>query len=183
MEPSELVTTYIRTVKSTEQSLTIHYKNVVSLGTLVPNSRDQHEKMTTKFYTPQNTPQNTLCLRKADWTALLTVLITSHCYKQIKNPNSLTSRRFQDFKIQPYFVCQSICLPAVRSTSARHRGPVSSHKIGDCCLNTKPLYQRTLIYSVIACLLVIHYIHWSSCLEQKYQNLTYHKHSMEGVNM
>ena len=27
-----------------------------------------------------------LCLRKAYWNALLTLLIKSHCYKQSKNP-------------------------------------------------------------------------------------------------
>ena len=46
----------MRTVKSTEQLLTTLYNNVVSLSTLVPNSRDRYEKMVTKFYTPQNTP-------------------------------------------------------------------------------------------------------------------------------
>ena len=33
---------------------------------LVLNSRDQHEKMATKFYGPQNTPLKKLYLRKGD---------------------------------------------------------------------------------------------------------------------
>ena len=33
-----------------------HFNDVVSLSTLVLNSRDRHEKMATEFYTLQNTP-------------------------------------------------------------------------------------------------------------------------------
>ena len=32
-----------------------HVKHLLLLGTLVPDSRDEHEKMVTKIYAPQNT--------------------------------------------------------------------------------------------------------------------------------
>ena len=70
-----------------------------------------------------------------------------------------------------------------RPTSARCRRPVSSHKIGDCCLNTNPLYRRTFTLSAIACPLVILLSTDLLAKRQRCQNLTYHKHSMEGVNM
>ena len=38
----------------------------VSLSTVVRNSRDQHEKMATEFYVPQNTPYKKLYLSIAD---------------------------------------------------------------------------------------------------------------------
>ena len=62
---------------------------------LVPNSRDQHEKMATEFYAPQNKPYNMFYLRKADWNALLT-LLTLHWYQQSKNQ---IVEGFKDFKI------------------------------------------------------------------------------------
>ena len=122
---------------------------------------------------------NVLCLRKADWSALLTLLIALRYYKQSKNLNNLTCRGFSKFW-NPAVFCLPACLPAVRPTSTRCRGPVFSHKIGDCCLNKNPLYWRTFTLNAIACPLVIHSIDWSSCLKQRCQNLTYHKHSIEG---
>ena len=47
---------------------------------------------------------------------------------------------------------------------------VFSHKKGECRLNTNLLFQQTFILNVIACLLVIHSISWSSCLKQGCQN-------------
>ena len=110
-----------------------------------------------------------------------TIKKTLHCYKQSKNLNSLTCRRFSRFW-NPAIFCLLPYLPVVRPTRARCKGPVFSHKKGDCCINTNPLYWRTFIHSAIACPLVIHSIDWS-CLKQRCQNLTYHKHSMEGINM
>ena len=60
--------------------------------------------MATKFYTPQNTPQNVFCLRKADCNALLKLLKTLHCHKQCKNPNTVvTCRGFSRFQNPPVF--------------------------------------------------------------------------------
>ena len=92
---------------------------------------------------------------------LLTLLIALRYYKQSKNPNSLTCRGFSKFRNPAVFrlpACLPASLPAVRPTSARCRGPVFSHKIGDCCLNTNPLFRRTFTLSAIACPLVIHSI-------------------------
>ena len=88
-------------------SVCVWYKGGISFGMLVPNSRDWHEKNGNRILHTTKHPLNTLCLRKADWNALLILLITLHCYKQSKNSNSLTCRGFSRFRIPAVF-----CLPA-----------------------------------------------------------------------
>ena len=50
----------------------------LSLGILVPNSKDQHEQKWQPNFMHHRTHPNTLCLRTADWNVLLTLLITLH---------------------------------------------------------------------------------------------------------
>ena len=129
----------------------------------------------------QNTPWNILCLKKADFNALLILLITLHCrYKQSKYPNSLTCRRFSRFLNS---AIRRISSASLRPTSTRCKGPVFTHKICRYCLKMNPVHWRTFILCAIACPSVIHGIDWSSCLKQRCQNLTCHKHSLEGGNM
>ena len=86
---------------------------------------------------------------------------------------------FKTFGLRPDFICQ----PAIRPTTPRHMGSVFSHKKGDRCLNLILLYRRAFVLSAMAYPLVFHSIDLSPCFNYRCQNLTYHKHSMKGVNV
>ena len=90
---------YIAIYTFISNKISLVHSNYNYVGTLVPNSRDQHDKWKLNFRHHETHPKHTLFERKADWSALLILLITLHCYKQSENPNSLTCRGFLRFEI------------------------------------------------------------------------------------
>ena len=73
------------------------YLSQVSLGTLVPNSRDWHDKNGDRIlHTTKHTLKYAL-FEKSILKTLLTLLITLHCCKQSKNLISSICRGFSRF--------------------------------------------------------------------------------------
>ena len=87
--------------------------------------------MAIKCYALQDTPYNTLCFRTQ-----------TEMYSNIINTIALISKsKNPDIPVDNLKVSKSVvCQLAVRPTRARRLGPVSSHKKGNCYLNTNPLY-------------------------------------------
>ena len=86
-------------------------------------------------------------MRIADWNVLPTLLTSLHCYKQSKNPNSLTSRGFFKFFCNPAVFCLPAYLPSVRPTSARRKDPVFSHKKGDAVYKYESILVLKNVYA------------------------------------
>ena len=99
-------------LKFKSQAGVIPQSELLSLNMLVLNSRDQHDKMATKFYMPQNTPYKNLYLRKADLNTFLMLnniaLILNVTKIRIVRPIG----NFKDFDFCPHFVCQLASQPA-----------------------------------------------------------------------
>ena len=144
----------------------------ISLSMLVIKSRDWHEKWQSNF-THLNTHLkiNFIWEKPLKCTSYIinnmTLILTS------QNPNNLTCREF--LKTSKFTCITSVCQLAIRLTSARHMGPIFCHKKGNHCLYMNLLHPQChgLFFGCWFC----------SCLKQRCQNLTHHKHSTKGVNM
>ena len=91
------------------------YNMVISLSTVVLNSRDWHEKMATKYYVPQNTPYT------KSYTWKKPTEMHFWCYNNIALILNVT--KIQILKISTLTCILSASQPAIRLTSARRMGP------------------------------------------------------------